>query len=477
MAVPRLRFLDKDEEDLIHSSSIETLEEFGVLIRSPSVLKMLGDAGAIIDTKTMIARIPESLVMEAIKRSPKSFVLCSRDGKHDLGIPANPFPHMGSNGVGTYMTDLESGEKRKTTRKDIADFARLADSLSGIDFFWSNVTAYDVPERTYMVHALWVSLQNCTKNYGTLTLSAEDARAQIELASLIAGGNEQLKKKPIIQLLSCIVAPLSFEKGAVEGHVEFARAGIPIIAMSMSLGGMSAPVTLAGTITNANTENLASLVITQTAAPGAPHIYCSESTPVDMITGSISYEAPEYAMIETATGQMAHRYGLPKYTGSWGLGHGGDVPGISGTFCELSAMALSMLNGTDIATGAGGLEEAKGGSLEQLLIDSYVWENYRGFLRKFEISERTIALDVVKQVGHGNSFMTHPHTAKNFKKELFFRDRKKARFEAAKSTSMISEAKDIIRLTLKEHHPETVDPEIIKKGDEIIDALDKRLSS
>ena len=475
MAVPRLKFLDKDEEDLIHSSSIETLGEFGVLIRSPSVLKMLGDAGAIIDTRSMIARIPESLVNEAIKKAPKSLVLYSINEKHDLRIPADPFPYVGSNGIGTYMTDLETGEKRKTTRKDIADFARLADALSGIDFFWSNVTAYDVPERTHMVHALWVSLQNCKKNYGTLTLSAEDAKAQIELASLIAGGDEQLKKRPIFHSLCCIVAPLSFEKGAIEGQVEFARAGIPIISMSMSLGGMSAPVTIAGTITNANTENLASLVITQTAAPGAPHIYCSESTPVNMMTGNISYEAPEYALIETATGQMAHRYGLPKYTGSWGLG--GDAPGISHTFCELSAMALSMLNGTDMAAGAGGLEEAKGGSLEQLLIDSYVWEDYRGFLRKFEISEKTIALDVVRQVGHGNSFMTHPHTARNFKNELFFRDNEKARFEAASSTSMVSEAKDKIKLILKEHHPEPIDPEKVKRGNEIIDALDKRVST
>jgi len=135
------------------------------------------------------------------------------------------------------------------------------------------------------------------------------------------------------------------------------------------------------------------------------------------------------------------------------------------------------LNGTDMAAGAGGLEEAKGGSLEQLLIDSYVWEDYRGFLRKFEISEKTIPLDVVRQVGHGNSFMTHPHTARNFKNELFFRDNEKARFEAASSTSMVSEAKDKIKLILKEHHPEPIDPEKVKRGNEIIDALDKRVST
>lgn len=475
MATARLKFLDKSEEELIHASSIETLEKIGVLIRSPIVLRMLGDAGATIDEKSMVAKIPEEMVNEAIKKAPKSFVLYSRDGKHDLKLPVDSVPYIGSNGIGTYMTDLWTGEKRKTTRKDVADFAKLADALTGIDFFWSNVTAYDVPEKTHMVHALWASLQNCTKNYGTLTLSAEDAKAQIELGSLITGGREELRKRPIFHSLCCVVAPLSFEKGAVEGQVEFAKAGIPVISMSMSLGGMSAPITVAGTITNANTENLASLVITQTANPGAPHIYSSESTPANMTTGNICYEAAEAPLIAAATGQMAKRYGLPSYTGGWGANGDVDFPGIPISFCELSSITMTMLAPSDIAAGAGGLEEAKGGSLEQLLIDSYLWENFKGFLRKFEISEKTIALDVVKEVGHGNSFLTHPHTAKNFKTELFFRDKDKSRFEATRSTAMVSEAKERVKKILSEHQAEPIDKDIIQQGHEIIANLEKRL--
>ncbi|MEM4262613.1 MAG: trimethylamine methyltransferase family protein [Thermoplasmata archaeon] len=475
LAKARLKLLDKSEEDLIHASSIETLEKIGVLVRSPTVLRMLGNAGAKIDERSMIAKIPEGMVNEAIKKAPKSFVLCSRDGKHDLRLPADPFPYVGSNGIGTYMTDFKTGKKRETTRKDIADFARLADALTGTDFFWSNVTAYDVPERTHMVHALWVSLQNCTKSYGTLTLSAEDARAQVELASLIVGGKDELRKRPIFHSLCCVIAPLSFEKGAIEGQVEFAKAGIPVISMSMSLCGMSAPVTLAGTVTNANTENLASLVITQTAAPGAPHIYCSESEPASMVTGNIVYEAPEAPLIAAAAAQMAHRYNLPTFTGSWGAN--GEVPGVPLSFCELSAIALTMLTGTDMAAGSGGLEEAKGASLEQLVIDSYLWENYRAFLRKFEVSEKTIALDVVREVGHGNSFLTHPHTARNFKKELFFWDKEKSKFEATRSTAMVPEAKKIASKILKEHKPEPIDPKIVEKGNKIIAALDKELST
>jgi trimethylamine--corrinoid protein Co-methyltransferase len=469
MAVARMKFLDKQEEDLVHGASIETLGDMGVLVRSPSVLKMLGDGGADIDGKRMIARIPEGMVNDAVKKAAKELVLCSRDGKHDLKIPVDSVPFVGSNGIGTYMTDLETGRKRETTRKDIADFARLADALTGIDFFWSNVTAMEVPASLHMIYAQWEAFKNCTKNYGTLTLSARDAKVQIGLASLIAGGRNELKRKPLFHSLCCVVAPLSFEKGAIEGQVELVKAGIPVISMSMSLGGMSAPITLAGMITNANTENLASLVISQTAAPGARHIYSSESTPASMTTGNIVYEAPESLLISVATGQMANRYRLPTYTGSWGVN--GAVPGVPMSFSELSAITMSMFSGTDIAAGAGGIDQAKGGSLEQLLIDAYLWDNYKSFMRKAEISREKMALDVVKEVGHGNTFLTHPHTAKNFKKELFFRDRSKAAFESTNSSAMIPEARRGVKRILKEHEVPELDKDIIRQGDEIIGNL------
>jgi trimethylamine--corrinoid protein Co-methyltransferase len=466
-----LKFLDKQEEDLVHSLSVENLHEMGVLIRSPSVLKMVGDAGADIDEKKMIAKIPESMVKEAISKAAKEINLCSRDAKHDLKIPVAHVPYVGSNGIGTYMTDLDTDEKRTTTKKDVADFARLADSLAGIDFFWSNVTAYDAPQSLHMVYAQWVSLQNCTKNYGTLTLSAKDAKQQIELASLITGGKDALKKRPIFHSLCCVVAPLSFERGAIEGQVELVKAGIPVISMSMSLSGMSAPVTLAGTVVNANSENLASLVISQTAAPGARHIYSSESTPANMMTGNIVYEAPETLLIAAATGQMAKRYGLPAYIGSWGVN--GDKPGIPLSFSELTAITSSMLTGTDIAAGAGGLEEAKGGSLEQLVIDSYMWENYRSFLKGFTISRETAALDVVREVGHGNTFLTHPHTAKNFKNEITFRDKKKLAYESTLSSKMVSDAKEVVREALREHRVQPLDKDIVSKGDALLKSWEK----
>ena len=443
MALARMKFLSKEEEELVHGLSIKNLEETGVLVRSKSVLDILSEGGADVDFARMIAKMPESMVDEALDKAPRQITLAARDPQKDVLVPTDGYPHISTNGLSVYMTDLETGKKRETVSKDLVDFARVADALDPISFVWPQVTASEVFQPAHAVHELWIYLQNCTKHVQGDTVSAEDARAQIELAALVAGGEEQLRKRPLFSMTVCPIAPLSFEKGAAEAQVELARAGIPISSLSMSLSGLSSPVTLAGTIVNANTENLASLAITQFASPGAPHIYGSESTPIDMNTGLINYFAHEVPLISTALGQMANRYRMPCMLGQWGVN--GNAPGMPVSFSELYTMAVMTLSGTDLCSGMGGLESAKGASLEQLVIDASLWEHCRPLLRKFAIDEQSAALDVVREVGQGNSFLTHPHTAKNFKKELYFRDRRRNSWEATLSTGMVAEAKSTVK--------------------------------
>ncbi|MDH4122852.1 MAG: trimethylamine methyltransferase family protein [Thermoplasmata archaeon] len=470
MAVARMKFLDKREEDLVHSYSIRCLNEMGVLVRSPSVLKMLGDAGASIDEKTMVAKIPESMVNEAISKAPKNFTLYSRDGKHDLSLPTESYPYISTTGLAVYIRDIDTGKNRDSTRKDIADMVKVGDALDQIDYLWTTLTATDVPPHAHGLHELWTAFQNTTKHVqGVSVGSMKECRKQVELAALIAGGEDALKKRPIFSVICCPIAPLSFEKGAIEGQVELVKAGIPVVSMSMSLGGMSSPVTIGGTIANANTENLASLVISQTAAPGAPHIYSSESTPVNMMTGNISYECPEAAIISAGTAQMSKRYGLPCLTGGWGSGADDPEPGLLSPFSEVASLTLCSMGGTDLSAGAASIDVAKGASLEQLVIDAYLWENWRPFMRKFVIDDTSFAFDVVKQVGHGNSFMTHPHTAKNFKKELYFRDKKKLAWEETLSSKSVPEAKAIAKKILVEHNVAIpLDAGLLDKGARII---------
>ena len=225
-------------------------------------------------------------------------------------------------------------------------------------------------------------------------------------------------------------------------------------------------MSVAGTIVNANSENLASLVITQTASPGAPHIYSSESTLVDVRTGFIGYLGAETPMIFSACGQMAARYGLPKMTGTNGMD--GVTTGNPTTLYETVTSLLATMNGTDICSGIGGLDADAGCSAEQIVIDATIWEEFRAFMRVFEISEGTAALDVMRQVGQGGNFLTHPHTAKSFKAQMHFHDKAKEVYAATMSTKMREDAHKTVETILKEHEVPRLDKGIVKEGDAIV---------
>lgn len=475
MAVARLKFLGRDEIELIDRMSIECLESIGVKVKSEGVLNMLEKAGAKVDERSQVAKLSEEMVRNALDAAPKELTLHGRDSRNDMKIPVSSWPYVGTSGLATFVIDLRTGKKRNPTVKDVAEIVKVADALDGADYIQTSLTAMDVPEQTHGLHELWTAFQNTTKHVqGVEIFNAEDARVQVELGALIAGGREELMKKPHFTVIHCSIAPLMFERDAVEAMVGFAKAGVPVTTMSMSLSGGTAPVTLAGTLVNANAENLASFVIAQTAHRGARTIYCSSSTPVDMKTGMINYQSVNQPLIATGLAQVAQSYGLPCMVGDWGL-NDGEEPGFPHTFSETMGIALSTMSGSDMQGGIGSLDNAKGMALEQEVIDAYVWENVRRQMTQFEISEATGAVDVIRQVGHGNTFLSNIHTARNFKKEVVERDPTRAAFEKTQSSEMVAEARNIALRLLKEHEVPQLDRSVVEEGDRIIREHEKRI--
>jgi trimethylamine--corrinoid protein Co-methyltransferase len=467
MARIRTTFLDQQEIELIHAQSIKSLKEIGIKVYSKRVLEILETNGATVDYNTMIAKIPEIMVNQALESVKNEFSLCARDPEHDLKIPTEIYPWMTTSGLAVFVNDYEAGKYRYSTREDIAAFTRLGDAVDSLDYLWTALTAKDVTPLAHGPHELWVTMQNTTKHVQGVTVqSAEDARVQIELAALIAGGEEELRNRPLFSVIACPIAPLTYEKGSIEAQVELAKAGIPVASMSMSVGGMSAPVTVAGMLVNVNTENLGSIVISQMAAPGAPHIYCSESTPMNMMTGDLNYDSVDKSFLSIGLKQMAERYSLPALVAD--AGWGGEIEGgISGVMTPLIQL-IGVMGGSDLVTGLGSIDSAKGISFEQFIIDSYMWDCSKRFLNDVGISEERIGLKAVEEVGHGHDFLTHPHTIKYLRGELTVWDKKKVELLDMDKGEIPAEAHKIVRSILDKHQVEPIADDLIEKGDAII---------
>jgi len=467
MAKAKTVFLNQQEMDLIHAQSIKSLQEIGIKVYSKPVLEILEKNGASVDYNAMVAKIPEKMVNQALESVPKEFTLCARNPKHDLKVPTKTYPWMTTSGLAIFVSDYETGEYRDSTRKDIAAFTRLGDAVDSADFLWTALTAKDVTPLAHGPHELWVTMQNTTKHVqGVTAQSAEDAKVQIELAALIAGGKEELRKRPLFSVIVCPIAPLTYEQGSIEAQVELTKAGIPVASMSMSNGGVSSPLPVAGMLVNVNTENLGSLVISQMAAPGAPHIYCSESGPMDMRTGSINYSSVEKVFLSIALEQMAKRYSLPALVADAGWGDYTEAC-VSGVLTPV-AQLTGIMGGSDLVTSLGDIDSAKGISFEQFIVDSYMWDCCKNYLHEVEISEEKIGLDAVKEIGHGHNFLTHPHTLRYLRGELTFWEGEKLDLLEMDDKEVHAEANRIVKSILDKHQVEPLANDLIEKGDAII---------
>jgi len=474
MGVAQISILSEDEIELVHSKTIKILEETGVSVHSQHALSALGNGGARIDKRSMRAWIPESLVNETVKKSPKRITLCARNPKQDMPVPRAGPPYMATNGTAVYVPDASTGKRRATTGKDLKDFMVLCDALTPLDYVWPIVTAHDAPIETHALSELAISLENTTKHVQGEAMSGTEARAEIEVASAIVGGPDRLAKRPIFSVIQCPICPLEFEKGSVEAVMEFARAGIPVVSMSMALCGLTAPVTLAGTIALVNAENIASFAISQMTKAGAPVVYSSESTAPDMKTGGIHYGSLEEVLLASAAAQMAKHYGIPSMVGGFSAGLAGESPGIHLNPAELIFTAMTTMTATDFASGIGGLDQAKGAALEQVIIDCDLWEQTREMRKVVPLDDARFVTDLIRQVGPGGTFLKVPHTARNMRSELFLPMGEKASIFASYNLdtdqkTMVQQARARAKKILAEHVPDPLDKTAKEKIDRILE--------
>ena len=420
-----LTSLSDHEVDQIHEASLQILKETGIKVPSEKVRRLLAENGTEISGD--IVKIPESLVAEALSRAPQEMILGAREPKCDLKIPADEFGFLSTSGFSPFVDDFRTAERRYSTSADLKDFAILGDYLDTVDFFWPIVIPGEIAPPLQELYALAISFENNRKHIQCSCVTGKTAKWQIRLAAAIAGGEEELKKRPLFSTINCTVAPLVFEKHSSEAMVVLAKAGIPPAPMSMVLASTTGPATMAGTLALANAEELAALVIIECANPGAPMIYCSEIAPANMKTGGINYSAPEYPLLCAGGTQLARFYKLPNYVAdiSPRKAPNDAAPpkrkqvNTSSIKRSLAAVAIHYTTRTDLSASLGGLDVAMSASLDQLILDAEVYEHARAYLRRFEVDADTLALDIVHKVGPGGHFLGEKHTLEHFKKEIW----------------------------------------------------------
>ena len=244
----KLKIFDKNDLYKIHLAILRVLKELGILIQHDGALKLLEEAGADIDYETQIAKIPEYLVEESIQKAPKSVRCAGLNPENDFYLERTRAV-FGPGQGNIHVYDLQTGERRFSQLKDMEDAAKLADTLPNIDFVMGLGSAQDGHRAVMGLEGQVAMMCNTEKHSVMYCHHGEDlTRDQLRISELIAGGKEELRKKPLVTLYAEPSSPLFVGTAYIEATMVWAEAGQPVVYAPCTQQAATAPITMVGKV-------------------------------------------------------------------------------------------------------------------------------------------------------------------------------------------------------------------------------------
>ena len=284
---------------------------------------------------------------------------------------------------------------------------------------------------------------------------------------------EELEKFPFFSLYSEPITPLVHENEGLDVMMTMAEHGLPAVYTSAAQAGMTAPVTLAGTMVVELAESLSGLVVNQLIREGAPYIMGGVCTCVDMATMQITYGSPEFNLLQGGLSKMSQYYNLPVFT----------TAGCSDSKCldqqhgidMATSVLMSALYGGNLIHDVGYMESGLLTSLEALVVADELIGQTKRIIRGIEVTEESLAVDVIKNVGPGGNFLSERQTFDKFKTEwwlpkLFSRS-VYTNWEASGKPELKDLANAKVKKILETHEPKKLADDVVQECDNILKDL------
>lgn len=465
--------LSQKQIETLHGAALSILEKTGMTFEPglEDVAELLGSNGAKVDKEKRIIRFTPEMVADAIKKAPEKVVLYGRKEENDLCLTEDKV-HMGTGGAAIKILDPDTGEIRATTLSDLETVSRLVDKLDNIHFLVRPCIPTDIDKADYDINMYYACLSASTKHVMSGVNDEKGLADVINLASLIAGGKEQLQAKPFISVItSFAISPLKLCTQSTRIMREAVKERIPVALSCAPMAGSTSPLTMAGTLVQLHAEQLAGITICQLTNPGAPILYGGIPGMSNLKTMGYQGGAVECGMMNAAVHQLSDHVKVPNYNSS-GLTDS-KIPDAQAAYEKVFTTLLAAMGGSNyIHHAAGMLESMLTIAHEQFVIDDEIIGRSCKVLQGINCDEEHLALDVIEEVGAGGNYMMSPHTMEHLYSEYYMGNGvtdQKSRFNWEKDGSLdIQErAQKIARSILDEPSenkiPEDIDQEIRKK--------------
>jgi len=400
-----------EQLDRLKQVTLDILETVGVRFQSAKALDILAEAGAAVDRGTEVAKFPPELVLEAMAKAPRRFGLGARDASCDIAV-GDGKTYCTTDGSAVEIIDFETRERRQSTKADLADVTRLQDALSSIAFWWPTISAADHGE-TAQLHELDAGWNNTVKHLQGFVQGEREARYAVEMATVIAGGSEELRRRPVMSDLIGTISPLVIDKDAIEAALVFAAAGVPVAWVTMPTLGTTAPATKAGAYALGSAELVAATVALQLASPGAPVLHSTQQSWADPRTGNF-VSHPLDSRTRALGTELAHHWGVPSESATGGT----DSP-VPGTWQagveEALDFAQAAQEGSELLPSIGLVNVYTLFYPEHLILGDDIYRRARYAVMDIDLDDESVALEVIAEVGPGGHFLGTRHSRKHMR--------------------------------------------------------------
>ena len=409
--IPLYEFLDEATLEIIEYNAETVLEEIGVnFVDSPEALERWRSVGATIEGERV--RIPRGLARELCKTAPSKFVQHARNPERNVEIGGKTLVTAPVYGP-PFVRDRDGG-RRYATLADFQKFVKLGYMSKYLHHSGGTVCEpTDVPVNKRHLDMLLTHMVYSDKPFmGSVT---EPSRAQdsVEMCEILFG-KEFVQNNTVMTSLININSPLTFDSIMMGALEVFASNNQASIISPFIVGGAMAPVSVVGTLTQVLAEVLAGIAYSQIIQPGAPVIFGTFVTSIDMNSGAPTFGTPEASQILYGAGQLARRMNLPFRSGG-GL-CGSKLPDAQAAYETANTLNAALLGGVNFMLhSCGWLEGGLVASFEKFVMDA----DHLGTLQKMGLGvsadENGQAMDAIREVGPSGHYLGCDHTQKNFK--------------------------------------------------------------
>jgi len=430
LQTPQFRVLNNDQIEKVYHATLECLERTGVEVLNEEARDLLSQAGARLDDARV--HVPPHVIQDAVAAAPESFTLWGRpvgDARQQadrykvevcslpLGQPIVDSTSFGPGPTCTYFIDPETGERRRSRLGDPGLAAFVCDALDNLDYVMGLALIDDVTPELSPVYEFADMVTNTAKPILPWAYSPDNVSDIYRIALAVAGDEQRLKDRPFLALFSTFQSPLQHTRDDLANVLLAVERDLPVVYLGGGSAGSTAPITGAGTLVITLAGMLSGLAILQLKREGAPVCVGSAPQPMDLRTARPSYGGPEMSLYCAAVSDVCRYLGLP-FMGTAGASESKTVDEQAAIESAVQVL-LSALSGCALIHDVGFLDCADIGSLEMLVMNDEIIALTRRIMKGIEISDDTLMLDLIDEVGPGGHFLAERETAERCREEIW----------------------------------------------------------